>query len=306
MDIPLQLKSVFTSFVGDNGYKFTGLHTIFVLSNANGTLVTYDESSATAPFGSVTLATPDEQELTVNYNQAMVKRIQDTQIQDIPVQGYAKKWAVQQIDQVFIPAHDEYSLAKLVAARPGTNIVTTIPGNWSQVSTSATFESLSLKLGQAINVVKRRGGDNSQMIAWVSYGASAFLSAQINFTGSDQGYKDAQNGYLGRHKGVTIIDTPDDYFPSGVVAIIADKRAIIAVTPKMDPEGNGYKVITDVPLFGGIEIQLRDRGDTFVLNKKANAIVTIEDVATTSTSTTSTSTTTTTTAAPTTTSTTTP
>ena len=115
MDIPLKLKSVFSPYVGDNGYKFTGVNTIFVLSNDNGTLVTYDETSATAPFGTVTLATPTEQTLTLAYNQAMIKRIQKTQIQDIPVDAYARKWAIQQIDQVFIPAHDKYSINKMVA-----------------------------------------------------------------------------------------------------------------------------------------------------------------------------------------------
>lgn len=273
MDIPLKLKSVFTPYVGDNGYKFTGVNTIFVLSNANGTLVTYDETSATAPFGTVTLASPVEQELTLAYNQAMIKRIQDTQIQDIPVQSYAKKWSVQQIDQVFIPAHDTYSLAKLVAARPTGNKVTTTAANW------ATTEKLSLKFEQAINKVRATGADTNQSIAWVAYDFIANLSSQINFTGSDAGYKDAQTGYLGKHKGVVIVETPDTYFPAGVYAIIADKRAIVAVTPKMDPQGNGYKVLESVPGFGGIEIQLRDRGDTFVLNKKASAIVTIEAAA---------------------------
>lgn len=273
MDIPLKLKSVFTPYVGDNGYKFTGVNTIFVLSNDNGTLVTYDETSATAPFGTVTLASPVEQTLTLAYNQAMIKRIQHTQIQDTPVDGYARKWAVQQIDQVFIPAHDEYSLAKLVAARPSGNKITTTSANW------ATAKNLSFVFEQAINKIKRAGADNNQSFAWVSYNFAANLASQITFTGSDAGYKDAQTGYMGKHKGVVVIETPDDYFPDGVYVIVADKRAIIAVEPKMDPESNGYVVLEKVPGFSGIEIQLRDRGDTFVLNRKASAIATIEETA---------------------------
>lgn len=270
MDVPLKLKSVFTPYVGDNGYKFTGVNTIFVLSNDNGTLVTYDETSATAPFGTIGLATPTEQELTLAYNQAMIKRIQNSQIQDIPVQGYAKKWAVQQIDQVFIPAHDEYSLAKLVAARPVGNVVSVDKATWNTDRLSLQFENL-------VNKVKRNGADHNQSLAWVSFDFAAELSAQITFTGSDEGYKDAKTGYLGRHKGVVCIETPDDYFPANVYAVVADKRAIVAVTPKMDPENNGYVVIEKVPGFSGIEIQLRDRGDTFVLNKKASAIATLEE-----------------------------
>lgn len=293
MDVPLNVKSVFTPYVGDNGYKFVGLNTIFVLSNENGSLVTYDESSASAPFGSVSLATPDEQELTLAYNQAMIKRIQNTQIQDIPVDAYAKKWAVQQVDQVFVPAHDEYSLAKLRAARPAGNVVTTTPANWAD-----STDKLSLKFEQVINKVKTNGGDHNMCVAWVSYDFAAHLAAQITFTGSDAGYKDAQTGYLGKHKGVVCVETPDDYFDAGTYVIVADKRAIVAVKPKMDPSSNGYVVLDKVPGFSGIEIQLRDRGDTFVLNKKANAIATLEDVASTTTTTTvAPETTTTTTAA---------
>ena len=273
MDIPLKRSSVFTPHVGDNGYRFEGLNTVYVLSNANGSLVTYDETSATAPFGAPTLATPVEQELTLAYNQAMIKRIQRTQIQDTPVSAYAKKWAVQQVYEVFIPAHDAYSLAKLVAARPVGNVVTSAAATW------ATDDNLSLKFGQAINLARTAGkAESSQMVAWVGYDMAANLSSQINFTGSDQGYKDASNGYLGRHKGVTIVEAPDDYLGVDVHAIIADKRAIVAVKPKMSPEdGQGYVVLEQVPGFSGVEIQLRDRGDTFVLNKKASAIATIEE-----------------------------
>lgn len=283
MDIPLNVKSVFTPYVGDNGYKFTGVQTIYVLSNDNGSLVTYDETSATAPFGSATLATPNEQELTLAYNKAMVKRIQHTQIQDIPVDAYAKKWAMQQIDQVFIPANDVYSLGKLLAARDAGNVVTTTPANWA-----ASTDKLSLKFEQVINKVRTNGGDENQMVAWISYEFAAYLSMQINFTGSDQGYKDAQTGYLGKHKGVVCVEVPDSYLTAGTYVVVADKRAIVAVKPKMDPKGNGYKVLENVPLFSGIEIQLRDRGDTFVLGKKTGNIATIEDVASTTTTTTTT------------------
>lgn len=284
MDVPLQRKSVFTPYVGDNGYRFEGLNTIYVLSNANGTLVTYDETSATAPFGAVTLATPVEQELTLAYNQAMIKRIQNTQIQDTPVSAYAKKWAVQQVYEVFIPAHDAYSFGKLVAARPFGNIVETDSADW------ATDKDLSLKFGQLINLARTNGkADTSQMVAWVGYDLAANLASQINFTGSDQGYKDATNGYLGRHKGVAIVEVPDTYLGTGIFAIAADKRAIIAVKPKMSPsDGQGYVVLDKVPGFSGIEIQLRDRGDTFVLNKKADAIATLEETGTTTTTTTTT------------------
>jgi hypothetical protein len=272
MDIPLQRKSVFTPYVGDNGYRFEGENTIYVLSNDNGTLVTYDENSATAPFGTIALAGTAEQILTLAYNQAMIQRIQHTQIQDIPVSGYAKKWAVQQVYEVFIPAHDAYSLAKLKTARPTGNRLYTVVADW------ATTEKLSLTFEKAINLARTNGkSETNSMVAWVGFDFAANLSSQITFTGSSEGYKDAKTGYLGKHKGVVCVETPEALLPTKTHVIIADKRAIVAVTPKMSPtDGMGYVVIDKVPGFSGIEIQLRDRGDTFVLNKKASAISTIE------------------------------
>jgi hypothetical protein len=273
MDVPLQRKSVFTPYVGDNGYRFEGMNTIYVLSNDNGTLVTYDETSATAPFGATALAGNAEQTLTLAYNQAMISRIQNTQIQDIPVSGFAKKWAVQQVYEVFIPAHDAYSLAKLKTARPVGNRLYTVVADWI-----SGVEKLSLTFEKAINLARTNGkSETNSMVAWVGYDFSAYLASQIQFVGAESGYKDAQTGYLGKHKGVVIVETPEALLPTKTHCIIADKRAIVAVTPKMSPtDGMGYVVLDKVPGFSGIEIQLRDRGDTFVLNKKAAAISTIE------------------------------
>jgi hypothetical protein len=76
MDMPLSVSSVVAPYLGDNGYKFTGLQTIKVLSVANGTLSNYDETSATAPFGAPSLVVPTEQDLTLAYNKSMLLRIQ--------------------------------------------------------------------------------------------------------------------------------------------------------------------------------------------------------------------------------------
>jgi len=183
LDRPLAISSVFTPYVGDNGYSFTGLNTIYVLHNENGTLATYNEAAAADAFGTVTLAVPLEDELTLDYNQSMIKRIQSTQIMDIPVDSYVKKWVAQQLDQVFVPAHDVYSLAKLVAARPTANRVSSVIANWTGSGTGT--EKLSFKIGQAITMVTDKGGDNNQMIGWVSTAFLNSLKSEISFTGSD-------------------------------------------------------------------------------------------------------------------------
>lgn len=281
MDAPLKKLSVVTQYLGDNGYSFSNRNEIYVLSFANGSTATYDESSATAPFGTPGLAVPTEQTLTLAYNKSMITRIQRTQQQDVPIDNLAAKWAAQQISEVFIPEHDEYSLNKIWAARPVANTITVTAAQLTPAGT----EKASYAFERAINKARVSGNKNtSMMVAWLSYTFASVLAAQINFTGSDEGYADAKSGYLGRHKGVVCVETPDDYFTTGTYALIADKRAIVNVKPKINPED--YRILREVPAFDGVEVQLRDRSDTFVLSKRVGNIASIEDVASTTTTTT--------------------
>lgn len=273
MDTPLNISSVFTPYVGDQGYSWDGANSVRVLSIADGTLSNYDETSATAPMGAPSLVVPVEQVLTLAYNKSMLLRIQRTQIQDIPVSSFAKQVALQQCNDVFVPAHDAYSLAKVFAARPS--------GNKVELNTSKYANSFQL----AVNKARTGGAALTSLVAWVTYTLAANVRDAINYTGSDAGFANGQNGYLGKLAGVPTVEIPDSYFFAGVHALIADKRAIINVTPKMDPKNGGMTVIDPVPLFSGIEIQLRDRADTFVLNKKVNAIATLETAASTTTTT---------------------
>lgn len=273
LDVPLSIGSVVAPFLGDNGYSFEGMNSIRVLSVANGSLSNYDETSGTAPFGSPTLVAPVEQVLTLAYNKSMLLRIQKTQMQDIPASQFSKTVAMQQADQVFIPAHDAYSLGKIFAARPSGNIVAE--------NTSRNDDGLQL----AVNKVRTGGGSISSIIAWITYTLSSKIQDKINYTGSEMGFTAGKNGYLGKLAGVNMVEVPDAYMFAGVLAIVADKRSIVNVTPKMDPKNGGLTVLDQVPGFSGIEIQMRDRSDTFVLNKKASTVATLEITASTTTTT---------------------
>lgn len=272
MDIPLSISSVVTPYLGDNGYKFDGMNSIHVLSIADGSLANYDETSATAPFGAPTLVAPSEQVLTLAYNKSMLLRIQRTQIQDIPVSQFAKQVALQQANDVFVPAHDAYSLGKIFAARPSGNIVA--------VDTSRNDQGLQ----KMVNKIRTAGGNLANVVCWVTYTFAATVRDKINYTGSDAGYTQGQNGYLGKLAGVNNVEVPDSYLFAGVSALAADKRAVVNVTPKMDPSKD-LVIIDPVPQFSGVELQLRDRSDTFVLNKKVNAVASLETAASTTTTT---------------------
>ena len=275
LDVPLSISSVVVKHLGDNGYSFEGLNTVRVLSIADGTLSNYDESSASAPFGSAVLVVPAEQVLTLAYNKSMLLRIQQTQIQDIPVSQFSKKVALQQADHIFVPAHDAYSLAKIFAARPSGNIVALDTSNYA----------LSFK--KMIDISRTNGtGALGDIVAWVTYTFSALIQNAINFTGSNLGYEAGKNGFIGMLAGVPVIEAPDAYFFAGVSALCAAKSAVVNVVPKMDPKAGGLKVIENVPGFSGVEIQLRDRSDTFVLNRHAVTVASVETAGSTTTSTT--------------------
>jgi hypothetical protein len=272
MDTPLSLKSVFAPYVGDNGFKWTGANTINVVSTPDGTLSAYTETS-TAPV-TVGLVGTNLQSLTLAYNQAMFQRIQQTLIQDVPVANFTAAWAKQQINDVFIPAHDVYSLNKVALARATANDVTVAAG-------ALPTTGLSMNFGQAFLNIHKYGADASSTIAWVADSFANAIVDQISFGGSEAGYTGVKNSaFLGQWKGVTTVAVPDSYFTKlgatsqlPIYVIMADKRAIVNVMPKMDP--SNYKVITDISGFSGVEVQLRDRADTFVLNNKVNNIAVI-------------------------------
>jgi hypothetical protein len=269
MDIPLSVSSVFAPHVGNNGYSFVDVNSVRVLSIANGSLADYDENSATAPFGAASLVVPAEQVLTLAYNKSMLLRVQKTQIQDQPIANFSKQVAMQQADEVFVPSHDAYSLAKLLAARPA--------GNKVVFDANAGTNDLKLQFSRTVDKAKTNGSAVGNLIAWIGYDIASQIRALINYGGSEAGYTDGKNGYLGKLAGAKIVEVPDAYLGTGVYAIVADKRAIVNVPPKMDPKGDGVVVIEKVPGFSGIEIQMRDRGDTYVLTKKTRNIASLEN-----------------------------
>ena len=278
MDSPLNLKSVFAPYVGDNGYKWTNANTIQVVSTPDGTLSDYTENSVSPV--TVGLVGTNLQTLTLAYNKAMFQRIQQTLIQDTPVANFAAAWAKQQIADVFVPTHDVYSLNKVALGRDVNNDVTVTAG-----ATPPTT-GLSAAFGNAFIKIHAKGADSSQTIAWVADTFANSLADQITFTGADAGYADAKNSaFLGKYKGITCVATPDVYFTRlgatsqlRVWVLMADKRAIVNVTPKMSP--SDYKVLTEMSGFSGVEVQIRDRADTFVLTNKANSISVIREAGT--------------------------
>ena len=268
LDVPLEKASYVARHLSANGVDFTSANTVRILNYdiSGGSLGSYDE---TATSQTVTLAETDKQDMTLAYNKYKFLRIQDTLEQDTPIASLASKFARTWVYEQFIPDFDDYALTKIIAARPTAN----------KVFWDSSTDSLKLKFFNTVSTVKKNGGSPSNMIAWVPFAiADDFKNLVTSFDGSNLGYTAGKNGVLGPVDGVMVVETNDDLFPANMDVVVCDKRAVVRVTPKMDPKsGSGMKLIKDVPGHGGSELQLRARGDVFVFGLKADAIATLED-----------------------------
>jgi hypothetical protein len=268
LDKPLEVASYVARHLDANGVDWTGAQTVRLLNYdiSGSSLGSYDE---TAVSQSVTLAETGKQDMTLAYNKFKFLRIQETLEQDTPIASLASKFARSWVYEKFIPDFDAYALAKIVAARPAAN----------KVSWNSSSDSIKLKFFNTVSKVKENGGRPGNMVAWIPFAtADSFKALVTSFDGSDLGYTAGKNGVLGPVDGVMVVETDGDYFPAAYIdAVVCDKRAVIRVTPKMDPAtGSGMKLIKDVPGHGGSELQLRARGDVFIFGLKNKAIATLE------------------------------
>lgn len=267
LDVPIARNSYVVKYLNANGVDWVGANSVKLLNYdiSQSTLDTYDETSFANR--SATGVEFGKQDMAIAYNKYKFLRIQDTLGQDTPIASIASKVARTWADEHFVPDFDAYALAKIYTARPVAN----------RVTYNTTSDSLKEKFFNTVSKVKAQGGRPGNMIAWIPYSvADTFKALVTSFDGSDLGYTAGKNGVLGPVDGVMVVETDDTYFSAAVHAIVADKRAIVAPVAKMDPKGNGMKLIKDVPGFGGSELQLRARGDVFVFGLKVKAIASLE------------------------------
>lgn len=268
LDKPLEVASYVARHLNANGVDWTSAQTVRLLNYdiSGSSLGSYDE---TATSQTVALAETGNQDMTLAYNKYKFLRIQDTLEQDTPVASLAAKFARSWVYEKFIPDFDAYALAKIVAARPAAN----------KISWDSSTDSVKLKFFNTVSAVKKNGGNPSSMLAWIPFAtADSFKALVTSFDGSNLGYEAGKNGVLGPVDGVMVVETDDSYFPATYIdAVVVDKRAVIRVTPKMDPAtGSGMRLLKEVGGHGGSELQLRARGDVFIFGLKAKAIATLE------------------------------
>lgn len=268
LDRRLKHGSTVVKYLDANGVNTNDAQTVRILNiDIDGdSLGSYNENATSQ---ALTLAEYGKQEFTLDYNQFVFLRIQDTQVQDVPIGTLISDTAQAWIDEKFVPDFDEYALNKIVLARPVAN----------RLIWDGQESTLKLRFYNTISAVVNGGGTAAQSIAWVPLSSGDQIRAFITtFDGSDMGHTAGVNGVIGRLKGVLVVECVDEYFDSWpqVKVVVADKRAICAPTMKMNPKNGGRKFIKNVPGFGGSELQLRARGGVFVLDRKVDAIATLQ------------------------------
>ena len=266
LDKPLAVASQVAKFLSANGANWDDVNSARLLSGSYGTIGAFTE--ATSTFAAFNVASLSEQVMAIAYNKGIEVGIPRTLTQDTPIASLVEKIANEIAEEQFIPDFDAYALSAIYAGVQTAN----------KVSWDGTDATLKEKLFNTNSKIKQNGGIPSRMIGWVPYSVSDKFKALITtFDGSNLGYTAGQNGVLGPIDGVMIVETNDDYFSASTIKyIVADKRAIFAVPPKQDPEGDGLDIIPKSKGFSGTILQLRSRGDVFIANEKKLALASLE------------------------------
>ena len=266
LDRPLAVASQVAKFLSANGANWDGVNSARLLRGSYGSIGAFTE--ATSTFAAFNVASLSEQVMAIAYNKGIEVGIPRTLTQDTPIASLVEKIATDIAEDQFIPDFDAYALNAIYAGVQAAN----------KISWDGTDATLKEKIFNTNSAVKQHGGIPSRMLGWVPYSVSDKFKAHITtFDGSNLGYTAGQNGVLGPIDGVMVIETNDDYFPAATVKyVVADKRAIFAVPPKQDPQGDGLDIIPKSKGFSGPVLQLRSRGDVFIASEKVLALASLE------------------------------
>jgi len=246
-----------TTGIINNAYDWLGVETVNVYSIPTVPLNDYSLS------GSNRYGTPDElgnetQEMKITQDKSFTFTIDRKSYDDTMMTMESGKALRRQIDEVVIPAVDEYRLAKIVAGAPTGNVITL-----AVTKANAYEEFLGVQEILDDNKVPQAG-----RIVVVTPGYHNKIKLDEAFTKKgDMATQIAINGLIGEIDGVPCIKVPTSYLPADVDFVITN--SICTPAPVKLQE---YKIHTDAPGISGWLVEGRVRFDAFVLKEKANAI----------------------------------
>ena len=235
-------------------YSFVGAKTIKVSSVNPVALSDFNREAAANRFGAVTNLGDTVQEMQMTQDKAFAFAIDAGDNSDTAIDMAAGKALRRQIDEVVIPAIDEYRFEKWAEGAGVSH-------------TPATTLTKNTVLGEIIEL----GGKMSNglvpktgRILYVPTATYKLLVQADAVVGLEKvGTTAVVNGSVGMIDGNHVVPVPDSWFPEGVAAIIKHKSATV------DPvKLQNYHIRKDAQGFDGPVVEGRIYFDSFVLKAK--------------------------------------
>lgn len=256
VDERFRMGALTTGLVNQN-YDWLGVETVKVFSIPTVGLNDYS-LVGTSRYGTPSELGNEVQEMKITQDKSFTFTI-DRKSHDDPMMTMEAGRALRrQIDEVVIPAVDEYRLAKIVAGAEEGNTVT------QAITRSNAYEEF-LKVQEILDNKKVPNGGR---VVVVTPAYLNMIKLDETFTKKgDMATQIALNGIVGEIDGVPAIKVPTSYLPANVDFVITN--SLVTPAPVKLQE---YKIHTDAPGISGWLVEGRVRFDAFVLNEKKAAI----------------------------------
>lgn len=241
----------------NNSYDWLGVETVKVYSIPTVGLNDYS-LTGTNRYGTPSELGNETQEMKITQDKSFTFTIDRKSYDDTMMTMEAGKALRRQIDEIVIPAVDEYRLAKIVANAPSGNVVTL-----AVTRTNAYEEFLKV---QEILDNKKVPMAGRVVVVTPAYHNKIKLDETFTKKG-DMATQIAINGIVGEIDGVPCVKVPAAYLPANVDFVITNSFCTPAPVKLQE-----YKIHTDAPGISGWLVEGRVRFDAFVLKEKANAI----------------------------------
>lgn len=256
VDERFKLGALTTGLVNQN-YDWLGVETVKVFSIPTVGLNDYS-LTGTSRYGTPSELGNEVQEMKITQDKSFTFTIDRKSHDDAMMTMEAGRALRRQIDEVVIPAVDEYRLAKIVAGAAEGNTVT------QAITKSNAYEEF-LKVQEILDNKKVPNGGR---VVVVTPAYLNMIKLDETFTKKgDMATQIALNGIVGEIDGVPAIKVPTSYLPANVDFVITN--SLVTPAPVKLQE---YKIHTDAPGISGWLVEGRVRFDAFVLNEKKAAI----------------------------------
>ncbi len=252
-------KASITNAGAGNDYSFVGAKTIKVSSINTVSLNDYNRNAEGNRFGAVGNLGTTEQEMIMTQDKSFAFAIDAGDASDVAIDMAAGKALRREIDEVVIPALDQYRLAKW-AEDAGTD------ESGAKLSKSNILSAI-IQVGGAMSnaLVPEKG--RTLYIPIRNY--QLLVQADAVVALEKPGTEAVEEGVVGKVDRNKVIPVPDGWFPEGVEFLIKHKGCTV------DPvKLHNYHIRKDAQGYDGPVVEGRIYFDSFVLDAKKKGVAT--------------------------------